>query len=432
MKKMQRLMATLLAIILCMGLFFVTANAAEVTETTWYGDKVEVEITAGKNGYTYMPLFRKYAHGYEFSGHFMGEGEGPPTFVLIDTVAHDGTTWTPSGTYIPGVSNYEVVYCCDVETIIADAAYYKRLNLEDSDYYNEEQAAKIRAILTHAYPYVTVEAMKAELAAQGFEYAEELTRNEIVAAVQTAVWACANGEVLRYQKSYKVSDNLQWGYPMHDTSNESGLDVSGKRVFKTYEDVGTRIDGLVDYLLALDAVKAAPDQIVITQLDIVDAVPVQEKNGVCNVALQVALNNSGSCEQDELVLTVAVDGTVVKTEAIKLGTKVYDVTVEAKPGQVIEAVVSGTQILPLGTYFYEPEGGRKVSQTLVGVASGKTDVYADASVTLEIEESDTHGKLVLQKTNVRGKALAGAEFALYIERYTKEYIALTKDFYLKM
>jgi pilin isopeptide linkage protein len=346
----------------------------------------------------------------------MGEGEGPQTFVLIDTVAHDGTTWTPSGTYVPGVSNYEVVYCCDVETMIVDGTYYKRLNLEDNDYYDDEQAAKIRAILTHAYPYVSVEAMKAELAAQGFENAQALTRNEIIAAVQTAVWACANGEVLRYQKSYRVSDNLQWGYPMHDTSNESGLDVSGKRVFKTYEEVGARIDSLVDYLLALDAVKAAPEQIVITQLDIVDAVPVQEKNGVCNVALQVALNNSGSCEQDELVLTVAVDGTVVKTEAIKLGTKVYDVTVEAKPGQVIEAVVSGTQILPLGTYFYEPEGGRKVSQTLVGVASGKTDVYADASVTLEIEEADTHGKLVLQKTNVRGKALAGAEFALYIER----------------
>jgi pilin isopeptide linkage protein len=261
--------------------------------------------------------------------------------------------------------------------------------------------------------------MKADLAANGYAYADELTCNDALAAIQVAIWCCANGmsaEDLRYAKSYKVSDNLQWGYPLHDTSAQSGLDVSGKRVFKTYEELGTRIDSLVDYLLALDAVKAAPEQIVITQLDIVDAVPVQEKNGVCNVALQVALNNSGSCEQDELVLTVAVDGTVVKTEAIKLGTKVYDVTVEAKPGQVIEAVVSGTQILPLGTYFYEPEGGRKVSQTLVGVASGKTDVYADASVTLEIEEADTHGKLVLQKTNVRGKALAGAEFALYIER----------------
>ena len=416
MKKMQRLVAAILAIVLCTGLLLVPANANAATDNVWYGDMVEVEITAGKNGYTFMPLFRKYAHGYEFSGHFMGEGEGPQTFVLIDTVAHDGTTWTPSGTYVPGVSNYEVVYCCDVETMIVDGTYYKRLNLEDNDYYDDEQAAKIRAILTHAYPYVSVEAMKAELAAQGFENAQALTRNEIIAAVQTAVWACANGEVLRYQKSYRVSDNLQWGYPMHDTSNESGLDVSGKRVFKTYEEVGARIDSLVDYLLALDAVKAAPEQIVITHLDIVDAVPVQEKNGVCNVALQVALNNSGSCEQDELVLTVAVDGTVVKTEAINLGTKVYDVTVEAKPGQVIEAVVSGTQILPLGTYFYEPEGGRKVSQTLVGVASGKTDVYADASVTLEIEEADTHGKLVLQKTNVRGKALAGAEFALYIER----------------
>ena len=152
MKKMHRLVAAILAIVLCTGLFLVPANANTVTDTVWYGDMVEVEITAGKNGYTFMPLFRKYAHGYEFSGHFMGEGEGPQTFVLIDTVAHDGTTWTPSGTYVPGVSNYEVVYCCDVETMIVDGTYYKRLNLEDNDYYDDEQAAKIRAILTQAYP----------------------------------------------------------------------------------------------------------------------------------------------------------------------------------------------------------------------------------------------------------------------------------------
>ena len=187
-----------------------------------------------------MSLFRKFAHGYEFSGHFLGDGEGPQTFVVIDTVAHNGTTWTPSGVYAPNESNYEVTYCCDVETMIVDGTYYKRLNLEDSEYYSEEQAAKIRAIVTNSYPYVPMEDMKADLAANGYAYAEELTRNEIIAAVQTAIWAAANmnDEPIRYAKSYNVSDNLQWGYPLHDTSAESGLDVSGKRVFKAYEEVG--------------------------------------------------------------------------------------------------------------------------------------------------------------------------------------------------
>ncbi|MBQ1220485.1 MAG: hypothetical protein IIX83_03770, partial [Peptococcaceae bacterium] len=74
----------------------------------WYGDELTVDVKAGTEGYTYMSLFRKYAHGYEFGGHFMGDGEGPQTFVVLDTVKHDGTTWTPSGLYKYGSSNYDV------------------------------------------------------------------------------------------------------------------------------------------------------------------------------------------------------------------------------------------------------------------------------------------------------------------------------------
>jgi hypothetical protein len=38
--------------------------------------------------------------------------------------------------------------------------------------------------------------------------------------------------------------------------------------------------------------------------------------------------------------------------------------------------------MPENVYFYEPEGGREVSQCLVGVASGETDVYAEAEMTI--------------------------------------------------
>ena len=277
-KTTQKVIAIFLLITMCMGLTVTPAFAKEVINgNDWYGDELAVDVTAGTDGYTYMSLFRPLAHGYEFGGHFMGDGEGPQTFVVLDTEKYDGTTWKPNGLYELGESNYDVVYCCDVETMIVDGTYYKRLNLENSEYYTEEQAAKIRAIVTNSYPYVSLEAMKADLVAAGFPNADKLTRNEIIAAVQCAIWACANNmdaESLRYEKSYKVSDNLQWGYPLHDTSNESGLAVAGKRVFETYPEVGTRINGLVDYLLAQNATCADKREIVISNLTITEAVPV--------------------------------------------------------------------------------------------------------------------------------------------------------------
>ena len=95
-KLFKRMLSGILAGVMC-GSMSIGAFASEIINgNTWYGKELAVEVTAGTEGYTFMPLFRKYAHGYEFSGHFMGEGEGPQTFVVIDTVKYNGTTWTPS------------------------------------------------------------------------------------------------------------------------------------------------------------------------------------------------------------------------------------------------------------------------------------------------------------------------------------------------
>ena len=393
----KRISCLLLALVMCVGIIPATAFAAEtINGNTWYGDQVAVDVTAGTDGYTFMSLFRPYVHGYEFSGHFMGEGEGPQTFVMIDTVEHNGTTWTPSGIYDPMESNYDVTYCCDVENIIVDATYYKRMNLEDSGYYSAEQAAKIRSIVTNSYPYVSLEDMKADLKANGYPHADALTRNEIIAAVQTAIWACANaeGEPMRYAKSYKVSDNLQWGYPMYDTSAESGLDVSGKRVFETYEDVGTRIDSLVDYLLAQEATYAEKAQVVITKLEMTGE-PVLVDANTAKVTLNLELNNSGSGYEDDIDITIKTTSGVAITFPVELGTEKYTIEVMAGRNDKITATVSGTQVLPEGVYFYAPKAAdvngdgeatsREVSQNLVGAAMGATPVFATAEIDLSIE-----------------------------------------------
>ena len=406
---MKRFMTTsivlMLILSLCLGNFSgIAAMAATNLENgnTWYGDEVKVDVTAGTDAYNYMVLFRKYVHGYEFAGHFIGEGEAAQTFVMIDTAAHNGTTWTPSGEFQLGKSNYDVLYCCDVETMAVDGTYYKRVNLEDSEYYSEAQADMIRAIVTNAYPYVSLEEMKASLKAAGFKYADALTRNEIISAVQAAIWANANGmtaQDLRYDRSYKVSDNLQWGYPMHDTSAESGLEISGKRKFESYPEVGERHDALVDYLLALKPVKAQKNQIVISKLNIVQA-QLSDSEGKYNVTMNVELNHTAD-EDDKIVLNAYVNGESVAEVKVN-GEKNYTLNLNAAEQDEIKVVVSGTQNLEKGVYFYAPKPAdtngdgvatsREVSQNMVGVSMGATPVHAEATVSVE------NGVLVAKKT----------------------------------
>lgn len=431
MKAIKRLTAALLCLITMLGALG-TVTFAEQAEsaqddpsTIWYGDDLSLDITAGTDGYTFMSLFSAPAHGYEFSGHFMGEGEGPQTFVIVDTVEHGNTTWKPNGKYVSGSSNYEVVYCCDVNTMIKNGTYYKRLNLEDSEYFDEQQAAKLRAVLTNSYPYVSMERMIADLEADGFEGAQDLKRGEIIAAVQTAVWACANGiEPLRYAKSYCVLDNYQWGQPLHDISKTSGLDVSGKRVFKTYEEVGKRIDSLVDYLLTREEAAADDKTTVVTNLEIVDYAPVMAKDGVYTFVVNAELNHSGA-EGDNISIELSVNGEAAASASIIPGTNEYTFVVEAKAGETIKAVVSGEQYLNTGVYFYAPRPedtdgdgvatGREVSQNLIGIAGGKTPIHSEASVIPELPEQDpVTGSLNLSKVNYKGETLTGAAFDLYL------------------
>ena len=392
MKKLTKLFSLILMLCILLSTAAVSVSAAETIDgNTWYGDEVSVDVVAGTEGYNYMSLFRKPIHGYEFSGHFIGGTESPQTFVIIDSAKYDGTTWTPNGVYEFGESNYDVTYCCDIETMVQDGIYYKRVNLDDSEYYTPEQAKKIRAIVSNAYPYVSLEEMKASLAENGFEYAEEMTRGEIISAVQAAIWASANdkpADELRYDRTYRVTDNFQWGQPVHDISDEAGFPVKGKRVFEVYEDVRVRHDALVDYLLALPGVEADNGQIVITQLDILNC-KVDNTENLYEVTINVALNQ-GADEKDDVVINAYLNGENIYSVQVGEASN-YSVEFNALEDSNIQVVVSGTQKLERGVYFYAPEPAdtngdgiatsREVSQNFVGVAAGETAVYADAKLT---------------------------------------------------
>ena len=396
----QKIISLLLTIstLLSVCAFQISADDATQPTTLWKGDDIAVDIATGKNGYMFRSV---YGPAYEMSNHMVSANGGehndiPQTLIMVD--ASKDYTWSPNGIYSSfDENNYEILYCCDAETGYDGGIYYKRTNLEDSNYYTAEEAAHIRAIVTNSYPYISLEEMKKNLAEDGFEGAEDLDRAEIITAVQAAIWYYANGEEFVYSRTFNVSKNSQWGSVMHDYTSEMSSEIAalGKRKFLEDEAVANRINSLIDYLKKQDKVYAEKGQVVISGVDIVSIVPNDRNDGTYSVDLKIALNNSGSSNTDSIKLDTYLDGQLYTSNDVTLGVDEYIVTVVAKPGQTIKAIVSGTQVLPKGVYFYEPEAqdtngdgiatSREVSQNMVGVASGVTAVYSEDTIRLTPE-----------------------------------------------
>ena len=410
-KNLKKGLSAILAALMCAGTMSTAAFAAETLDSgnIWNGDDLTVNVNAGENGYTFISVFRDPADSYEISNHVLNDGNGnaiPQTLMLVD--ASSDYTWTPSGLYSLGTSNYEALYCCDAVTGYKDGIYYKRLNLEDSDYYTPEAAAHIRAIITNSYPYVSMEQMKADLVEAGVEGAADMTRSDLIAGVQAAVWYYANGSAdFDYLRSYNVAATPGYGTVLHDFTAEMSPAIQQLGNKKTLVDsaAGKRVETLADYLKSLDQVYAAKNEIIISDLNV--TIPNVAEEGTYNAKVNVQLNNSGSSEQDNIVISIYVDDVTVNTESVVLGKENYTFDIPVAAGQIVKAVVSGTQVLPKGVYFYEPEGRRDVSQSLVGVAMGETNVYAEKEavpVTTEFE---------LRKVDENGAPLTGAAFTLY-------------------
>ena len=356
----------------------------------------------------------------------MVSGNIAQTFILVDT-SNGETSWTPSGRYVYGESNFDVTYCCDVMTPLEYTTHYRRINLEDSNYYGKEASRHIRAILQNAYPYISMEQMKANLKADGFsaDFVDSLSRGDLIAAVRMAVWTYANAadgasDGLGYFASIDVKRNTGIYFtPLHDYTNECWEWVPGAKA-TTYDARSEyRVNTLAYYLCNLPGVSAQEDQIVISDVQVTRAELLPESDGTYLVGMYVHLNQAGKA-QDDLRITVTSyhtnpDGTVTTTESgsFKFSEQSQlDVIVRAKSGDTIRVEVEGTQYLEKGVYFYEPEGGRDVSQSLVGVGEGRTYVHAEESFVFS-ENIGEMGLRIYKTAAATGMPLSDITFNIY-------------------
>ena len=316
------------------------------------------------------------------------------------------------------------VYCCDAATSVlpqnADRIQYRRLTLENAGYYSAENAEKIRAITKTSYPFVTKDEMVKTLAEHGVE-AADITEDELLTAVQNAIWYFANRKDNVIKEYY--SGTLYHSWNKEDTKyyDAESNKYSRYSTLQSIDTVKTNITNVYNYLINIAPESASPGGIV---LNGVTATPLSTgTSGTADVLLKFKLENDrhgGITLNEKDDLTLAANGkTFPSREWRDEGNGEYSVTLNGvTAGAEIPLTVSGMQYLEKDAYFYEPVNGRRAAQCFVGVAEGMTPVFARGS--FKIDGTQKAAYLTVEKTsNIPGTY----KFNVYkAENDTKELI----------
>ena len=416
-------------------------------ETIMPFNKYQADVGTAVNEYTF---WLDDSHRYESSMHAnstsytdskerSSRGLNVGSFILVDASKY-GDNWSPNGEYKPYdnsvENNYVVAYCSDWAVDAKGGTMYKRMNLEDSTYYTEENARHVRSIVMNAYPFISLEKMKDDLKNAdniGLSDAEidSLTRSEVTTAAQIAIWYYSNN------RSYYL---LNYGYTRSPNRNESYHDLSydgwfwhddnssnyNKPSEKTNPDclnadstARKHINSVMNYFLSLDAEPIKPTETIINVMDVVYLDSGEITDGLIPISLTIEFNSAGSESDDITIVAQAEKSEKSVTLSTKGGSKVHtlpELLVEA--GDTITITLNGTQILPKGAYFYTPQPVygeniddpvREASQNLVGIAMGETRI--GAQTTYNVADS---AEIIINKIDdVSKNGIYGAEFTLY-------------------
>lgn len=344
--------------------------------------------------------------------------------------------------------NLVYAYCVDLETGTMSGAFYDVANLEDNTYYaDEESESHIRAIVTNGYwgtskgtgslaqikaglkdalakgsvPNTEIEVPKYDENGNAVvdedgnavmetkkisELVDDLTEGEALAVTQAAIWSWSNGSksVDNGSVGEKVVGLGGWG----GTGNDSLMDAMYLYL------MGLTDDGEKETIVIDDDSFLEEDGLKIV---IGDKVKDHEKNlddksdnDVYNTALNFKLAFVPG-EKDDLLVQISYtdlegnDVNVVKRLAGKNaeGQNYEDIMPEADGSYLIKGLqlsenenfnfdlrLEGTQYLEQGVYVYSPVGGRKASQTFVGMAEGNRDVDVSIGVTVSFDVDENN------------------------------------------
>ncbi len=263
--------------------------------------------------------------------------------------------------------NKYLAYCIDKSVTVQDKAKYSLVNLEDANYYTKENANKIRNIVMNAIPFISLDKVKT------LSGINNLTEEEAIAGVQAAIWHYSN------------------------SNSTTSLDGNSKKLYDWYIGLPSK---------TLSKTQIASIDIESKAVIINDKYEVEiffKANGKNEDGSQIALKY----EFDKNIKNIynAQIEDLSKDSNGFYRVKVKNLSKDAK----FNIIVSGEQSLSTNVYFYNSQSGSKLSQSLVGVRSDKTQISNSKPVDLSI----TGHTLTINKIDsLELTGIPGAEFKI--------------------
>ena len=396
LKTIRRLLVFVLAIAIFVS-FPHSVNATTITEEKTYVLTRNKKPTDGTTtSYLYM-YESAFPMGYDYDNMYAIYKPNYKTiYAYIYTMYN-----TESGEEIPA-------YCTDILTTAVKGHTYRRLNLEDSSY-SSHAAGMIRTILDNGF-YIHRDAGESiqtheEKLAQKIETRmttlraktgiPDLTVAEAISATQAAIWKVTHGSRLEYRTFCKLCQTLKSGdikYYSHCYSDDlKAMDITV---------VAQNIETVYNYLLKLPTTPAS-EKVVSTAsfVELHDPKFTPRAEGGYDVEVTATIDVKAKDNEDDLNLSVALNGSTVKSIKLKNGKNTYPLTFyveSADPeNDKVTLTISGVQTAR-GYFLFDAAGNRGASQSMVGYDDSQLPVYvsvtAQESRILNIKKMTTNMK----------------------------------------
>ena len=385
MRKTQKLLALLMALLLAVGTLGTAVRAEGLTETETYVLNYNGAYEGAKWQY-----FSPYIPAWRYDGKF--DCNNTIAFTLYDT---------RNGTGFP-------VYCTDVAVGLDNDSDFRRINLEDSTYAGAA-AGKLRSVYLKGFPHTSVGDLAAAAGVEG------LTVGEAVTATQLAIWSAAHGD--RMKTGDLVYDfDTQWssgGVTEHFAECYAEIE-NGYASRENEALIEAHIQQVYRYLMDLSP--TAPAGAVASRRSFLawDAEVVRSEDGTytmtATATVDVTLN-----EGDDLTLTAMLGGCSASA-ALENGAHEYTLTVENIPSGLaagaITLTIDGVQSLG-DVYLFDAPGGRGESQSLIGYTANPLPVHVQVNANDRV--------LNIYKT-AEGVGLQNITFDIYHVCSVEEYV----------
>lgn len=294
------------------------------------------------------------------------------------------------------------VYCLDAVTDGLRGHYYRRVNLEESAYFDDETARRLRALLLNVFPYETdmaalqsrVNAWIRQSGRTDLAPAEALTETECITAAQSCIWVLTNGVAI--QDPYLGTAAAR--FSADDCVYPEYLNQSAS------EHTGGNIAALCEYLLALEPAQPLDPLISPESFGQAQAVYARGADGTYTLTITASVT-AHVHDGTALTLTASCGERLSQPVHVQDGTHVYTLTLSGVSAlEEILLTLEGEQYAE-DVFLFDPVDGAAASQTMGFFTAASTPVRV--RMTVEDVQEQT-GSLVIRK-QLRGDAADAAQ-----------------------